>query len=185
MEFSKALRYGNAQFYLKTSHTCLGYWTSRGYRLCRHTITYQIIVFKYARRNINKWLNNNIQLHFIMKHFNMTQRCVLCPDHHLLKATTTTGDIRELSSYRFRCCRCDEKLRAGAPIYVGSSRVLMEISRSLVWKPNSITLVGSGLVRSWFEADCVMEFGFKCTSLPDFILRLNSNNRHLPHVTST
>jgi len=30
-------------------------------------------MFKYARKNINKWLNNTIQLHFIMKHFNMTQ----------------------------------------------------------------------------------------------------------------
>jgi len=37
-------------------------------------------------------------LHFIMKHFNMTQWCVLCPHNHLLKTTTTTGDIRELSS---------------------------------------------------------------------------------------
>jgi len=27
-------------------------------------------------------------------------------------------------------------------------------------KPNSITLVGSELVRSWFEPDSVMEFGF-------------------------
>jgi len=31
-------------------------------------------MFKYACKSINKWLNNNIQLHFIMKHFNMTQR---------------------------------------------------------------------------------------------------------------
>jgi len=30
-------------------------------------------MFKYAHRNTNKWLNNNIQLHFIMKHFNITQ----------------------------------------------------------------------------------------------------------------
>ena len=28
-------------------------------------------------------------------------------------------------------------------------------------KPNSITLVGSELVRSWFEPDSVMEFGFE------------------------
>jgi len=54
-------------------------------------------MFKYARKNINKWLSNNIQLHFIMKHFNMTQWCVLCPHDHLLKTTTTTGDIRELA----------------------------------------------------------------------------------------
>ena len=27
-------------------------------------------------------------------------------------------------------------------------------------KPNSITLAGSELVRSWFESDSVMEFGF-------------------------
>jgi len=27
-------------------------------------------------------------------------------------------------------------------------------------KPNSITLAGSELVRSWFETDSVMEFGF-------------------------
>jgi len=52
-------------------------WTTR--------ITYRIVVFKYARRNINKWLNNNIQLHFIMKHFKMTQWRVLCPHNHLLK----------------------------------------------------------------------------------------------------
>jgi len=32
-----------------------------------------------------------------MKHFNMTQWRVLCPHNHVLK-TTTTGDIRELSS---------------------------------------------------------------------------------------
>jgi len=54
-------------------------------------------MFKYTRKNINKWLNNNIQLHFTMKHFNVTQWRVLCP-YHLLKTTTTTGDIRELSS---------------------------------------------------------------------------------------
>jgi len=35
-----------------------------------------------------------------MKHFNITQRRVLCPHNHLLKATTTTGGIRELSSPR-------------------------------------------------------------------------------------
>jgi len=34
-----------------------------------------------------------------MKHFNMTQWRVLCPHNHLLETTTTTGDIRELSSY--------------------------------------------------------------------------------------
>ena len=28
-------------------------------------------------------------------------------------------------------------------------------------KPNSITLAGSELVRSWFEPDSVMEFGFE------------------------
>jgi len=44
-------------------------WTSRGYRLCGHKVTYPIT---YACKNINKWLNSNIQLHFIMKHFNMT-----------------------------------------------------------------------------------------------------------------
>jgi len=58
-------------------------------------------MFKYARKkNINKWLNNNIQLHFIMKHFNMAQWRVLCPHNHLLETATTTGDIRELSSPR-------------------------------------------------------------------------------------
>jgi len=31
-------------------------------------------------------------------------------------------------------------------------------------KPNSITLVGSELVRSWFEPDSVMEFGFYGTT---------------------
>jgi len=72
-------------------------------------------MFKYARKNISKWLNNNIQLHFIMKHFNMTQWCLrfltktryinplllmtcFCPHNHLLKTTTITGDIRELTS---------------------------------------------------------------------------------------
>jgi len=30
-------------------------------------------MFQYACKNINKWLNNDIKLHFIMKHFNMTQ----------------------------------------------------------------------------------------------------------------
>jgi len=35
-----------------------------------------------------------------MKHFNMTQWRVLCPHNNLLKTTTTTGDIRELSSPR-------------------------------------------------------------------------------------
>jgi len=34
-------------------------------------------MFKYARRNINKWLNNNIQLHFIMKYFNDTMTCFM------------------------------------------------------------------------------------------------------------
>ena len=46
-----------------------GYWTTRGYRLCGHTESSSY----YACKNINKWLSNNIQLHFIMKHFNMTQ----------------------------------------------------------------------------------------------------------------
>jgi len=50
-------------------------------------------MFKYARKNINKWLNNNIQLHFIMKRFNMTQWRVLCPHNHLLKTTTTTCEL--------------------------------------------------------------------------------------------
>jgi len=40
-----------------------------------------------------------------------------------------------------------EKLRHGHPAY----RI----------KPNSITLAGSQLVRSWFEPASVMEFGFK------------------------
>jgi len=31
-------------------------------------------------------------------------------------------------------------------------------------KPNSITLAGSELVRSWFELDSVMEFGFEPAS---------------------
>jgi len=31
-------------------------------------------------------------------------------------------------------------------------------------KPNSITLAGSELVRSWFEPDSVMEFGFEAAS---------------------
>ena len=35
-----------------------------------------------------------------MKHFNMTQWRVLCPHNHLLKTTTITGNIRELSSPR-------------------------------------------------------------------------------------
>jgi len=30
-------------------------------------------------------------------------------------------------------------------------------------KPHSITLAGSELIRSWFEPDSVMEFGFKQT----------------------
>jgi len=31
-------------------------------------------MFQYARKNINKWLiNNDIKLHFIMKHFNINQ----------------------------------------------------------------------------------------------------------------
>jgi len=42
-------------------------------------------MFKYARKNTNKWLNNNIQLHFIMKHFNVTQLRVLCPHNHVIK----------------------------------------------------------------------------------------------------
>jgi len=49
-------------------------------------------------KNVNKWLNNNIQLHFIMKHFNMTQWRVICPHNHVLKSTTTTGSICKLSS---------------------------------------------------------------------------------------
>jgi len=28
------------------------------------------------------------------------------------------------------------------------------------YKPNSITLAGSDIVRGWFDADSVMEFGF-------------------------
>jgi len=55
-------------------------------------------MFQYSRKDINKWLDNDIKLHFIMKHFNMTQRRVLCPHNDILKTTTTTGDIRELSS---------------------------------------------------------------------------------------
>jgi len=57
-------------------------------------------MFNYARNNISKWLNNNIQLHFIMKRFNMTQWRVLCPQNHVVKTTTTTCDILQLSSPR-------------------------------------------------------------------------------------
>jgi len=39
-------------------------WTTRGYRLSGQKVTYLIT---YARKSINKWLNSNIQLHFIMK----------------------------------------------------------------------------------------------------------------------
>jgi len=56
------------------------------------------------QKNINKWLNNNIELHFSMKHFNMTQWRVLCPHNHVLKtrniqpATSANCRVRELSS---------------------------------------------------------------------------------------
>ena len=73
----------------------VAHWTTRGYRLCGHKVTYAIT---YARKSINKWLNSNIQFHFIMQHFNMIQCRVLC--HNLLKTTTTTGDVRELPSPR-------------------------------------------------------------------------------------
>jgi len=64
-------------------------------------------MFQYEHKNINKWLNNDIKLHCIMKHFNMTQWRVLCPHYHLLKTTTITGDIRELSSPRaVQSARC-------------------------------------------------------------------------------
>jgi len=62
-------------------------------------------MFKYARKNINKWLNNSIKLHFIMKHSNMTQWRVLCGHNHLLKlqllpATSASCPVRDLSSPR-------------------------------------------------------------------------------------
>jgi len=62
-------------------------------------------MFKYARKNINKWLNNNIQLHFIMKHFSMTQRCVLCPHIiylklQLLPATSASCPVTKLKTCR-------------------------------------------------------------------------------------
>ena len=48
-----------------------------------------------------------MQLHFIMKHFNMTHWRVLCSHNHVLNTTTTTGDIRELSSPRLvQSARC-------------------------------------------------------------------------------
>jgi len=67
-------------------------------------------MLKYACKKHNKW-HNNIQLHFIVKHFNMTQRRVLCPHNHLLKTATTTGDIRELSSLRVDCLRAVQSVR--------------------------------------------------------------------------
>ena len=73
-----------------STRTRHGYSTTRGYRLCGHTESLAVM-FKYARKNINKWLNNNIQLHFIMKQFSMTQLRVLCP-HKL-------NHLRELSSF--------------------------------------------------------------------------------------
>jgi len=54
-------------------------------------------------QNINKWLNNSIQLRFIMKNFNMSQWRVLCPHNHVIKTTSTAGAIRELSSYPRNC----------------------------------------------------------------------------------
>jgi len=82
-------------------------WTSRGLNNSRIPTmwTYRIIsliCLSTHAKNINKWLNNNIQLHFIMKHFSMTQWRVLCPHNHLFKTTTTTSNIRELSSYRVK-----------------------------------------------------------------------------------
>ena len=63
--------------------------------------TYRIIsliCLSTHAKNINKWLNKIIQLHFITKNFSMAQRHILRPHNHLLKTPTTTGDICELSS---------------------------------------------------------------------------------------
>jgi len=64
-------------------------------------------MFKYAHKSINKRLKNNIQLHFIIKHFTTTQCRVLCPHNHVTKDKVspsifdvTAGGIRVLSSYR-------------------------------------------------------------------------------------
>jgi len=40
----------------------------------------------------------------------------------------------------------------------GSTRLIESLHSH--FKPNSITLAGSELVRSWFEPDSIMEFGF-------------------------
>jgi len=55
-------------------------------------------------------------------------------------------------------CAADISLLCPASlVHVAYLTVLM---RSALLKPNSITLADSELVRSWFESDSVMEFGF-------------------------
>jgi len=67
-----------------------------------------------------------------MKHFNMTQWRVLCPHNHLLKTTTsTTGDIRELSSLTLRHQFGGSKL--SGQIGTGARRSVLKTVRTRTW----------------------------------------------------
>jgi len=53
------------------------------------------------------------------------------------------------------------RMRQRTPLRVGAANVVSHTSLCKLLNPNSITLSGSKLVRSWFEPDSVMEFGFE------------------------
>ena len=96
----------------------------------------------------------------------MAQWCVLCPHNHLLKATTTTGDIRDLSSPLVdQLARCPVRARVGVS---ASCPVTDQLDLSVILD-NSRTgwladWTSRGLDISWTGqlADATGDFAFAC-----------------------
>jgi len=84
-----------------------------------------------------------------MKHFNMTQWRVLCPHNHLLKAITTTGDIRELSSYPAHV--------DAAYCYARSSVVCPSVARSVCLTRLTIMSLAKTLNWSRYRSGCGLD----------------------------
>ena len=78
----------------------------------------------------------------------------------LMLRTSLYTSVQVRSSVRHKTTRCVAK--ASQRLQPDYNNVSSPHGTNELLKPNSITLAGSKLVRSWFEPDSVMEFGFYC-----------------------
>ena len=121
----------------------------RGDGQCASTGSVLVYVLVRTQKNISIWLNNNIQLHFVMKHFNMTQWRVLCPHSHVPKSTTTyCRGIREMSfpvkeTRTTRGCRrhrtCPVRELASSRVVLLSLLLRLDTARPIIVVPSPIT----------------------------------------------